>query len=305
MASVKISVSALDSRKAVFIKAAKNTRDVIETIRKARTAVGYDRMFDQTKQSLSKLAELLEKRAAAIEALADAMNTAASGYKEAQTNSVSVVTGFKAHNTDFYGNPVHIAVGAVGAAAGTAGIIGNMSVTQNTVSVQQNDVYYSTASPNGYSVNASQNVINNVTNTYSSQTVIYNSTDNEPYVSIHTDDINTSSFSESSSGIFSGISGQGNVSSEASSFEPITAETFRADISESSKEMQIDPALIAAGAVGAAALVGAAGGISEMQREKSEQRRLERQLKEARKQLHDIESEEDSIRESLSLKEDE
>ncbi|MCR4618057.1 MAG: hypothetical protein K5669_07730 [Lachnospiraceae bacterium] len=130
MASVKISVSELENQKTVYTKAIKNIKEVAGTVRTASKSIGDDKMFDETRKQLSKMAELLEVRAFTLEALLDALSTAVSSYKEVETKNVSTVSDFKAHKTDFYGNPVQVS----GANSGTQNInVTNNNVTNNYV----------------------------------------------------------------------------------------------------------------------------------------------------------------------------
>ncbi len=131
--SVKVSVSELDAQKAVFTRASKNLRSVMQTLNTAQKSIGSDKMFDTTRRQLAKLSELLEIRAFVLDALAEAMTAAAGGYKTAQTQSVRVVTECRAHQTDFYGNPVHVSA-AAGAAGGAVGAAGSVTGAAGTVS---------------------------------------------------------------------------------------------------------------------------------------------------------------------------
>ena len=128
MASVKISVNELTAQKAVYTKAAKNVRDVLVTVKNARSMIGNDKMFENTRQSLGKMADRLEKRAEALEMLARLIDNATSSYKSAQKRSVTAISGLKAHKTDFYGNPVQVVATAGGAAIAGAATI---NITQN------------------------------------------------------------------------------------------------------------------------------------------------------------------------------
>lgn len=129
MASMRITVDELRFKKAIYSKAAKNLREVIATVKKAANSIGNDRMFAEARSSLRKLAENMERRAAVLEALAEALVYSADTYKGAQTHSVSKISEYRAHKTDFYGNPVHVS-GAAGGAAAAAGTV----AAANTVS---------------------------------------------------------------------------------------------------------------------------------------------------------------------------
>jgi len=122
MASMMITVDELRFKKAVYSKAAKNLREVIAVVKKAKNSIGNDRMFAEARQSLAKLAELLDRRATVLEALAEALVYSADTYKGAQTHSVSQISDYRAHKTDFYGKPVHVSgASSSGAAAAAAG----------------------------------------------------------------------------------------------------------------------------------------------------------------------------------------
>ncbi len=302
MGAVKISVKALAPEKAVFSNAAKNARDVIETVKNAQRSIGSDRMFDEARRSLARLAELIEKRARTLEALTDALEAASVSYGNAQSQGVKAVTELKAHNTDFYGNPVHVsaASGAAAAAAGTAAY----STETGAVSAQG-----AAAAPAGDTVinNYEENIY--ITNNY-------NGTDS--YAHTPSEETVSSAAAAAASAVPSAASAAPSVSDVPSAALPHAAEISTAvpeDISSGAAAYDAaqlaaaapadstggrTAAVVAGGALGAAALVGAAAGLTEIHREKTEKKIIEKQLEEAREKLRRIENEEDRIRAASS-----
>ncbi len=121
MATMKITVDELSYLKTIYSKAAKNLRDVIAVVKKAKNSIGNDRMFEEARSSLGKLAENMDRRATVLEALAEALTYSGDTYKGGQKRAVSSISDYKAHKTDFYGNPVHVSGAAGGKAAAAAG----------------------------------------------------------------------------------------------------------------------------------------------------------------------------------------
>ena len=83
MASMMITVDELKYKKTIYSKAAKNLRDVIAVVKKASNSIGNDRMFNEARANLKKLAEILDRRATVLEALAEALVYSTDTYKSA------------------------------------------------------------------------------------------------------------------------------------------------------------------------------------------------------------------------------
>ena len=308
MATVKISVKALASEKAVFSSAAGNIREVIETLNNAQRSIGNDRMFDEARRSLSKLSELLEKRARALEALSDALGSASESYGNAQAQGVRVVSGFRAHKTDFYGNPVHVSAASGAAAVGTA---------YNTApAASAEPLVYSSDNPQSSSAAPGGNtVIENLADNHVENNYVYNNYANEAPAAVPSQDTSGAPSASSAapytaetlsaSSAYHEAAGAVPLSSDASpSFtQDIHSETAQVPFSSTSEVQNGDmtAAVITGGIAGAAALAGAAVGLSsEKIKQDKEKRKIEDQIKEAKKKLRQIEDEQFEIASAAS-----
>lgn len=310
MATVKISVKALASEKTVFSSAAKNTRDVIETLNNAQRSIGNDRMFDEAKRSLSKLSELLDKRARALEALSDALGSASESYGNAQSQGVRVVSGFKAHKTDFYGNPVHVSAAAGMAAAGAA--------AYSTAPAEQPLVYTSGSSQPAQGNTGGNTIIENHIDNHVENNYVYNDHASDTAVSVPSQDT-PGSLSASSmtvdpaetltaSSAYQEPAGAVPLSSDASTAFPkdiysgAAAETASAQFSSETDDQSKDmtAAVITGGIAGAAVLAGTAVGLADSIKQNREKKKIEAQIKEAKEKLRQIEVEQSEITSAAS-----
>ena len=299
MATVKISVKALASEKTVFSSAAKNTRDVIETLNNAQRSIGNDRMFDEAKRSLSKLSELLDKRARALEALSDALGSASESYGNAQSQGVRVVSGFKAHKTDFYGNPVHVSAAAGMAAAGAA--------AYSTAPAEQPLVYTSGSSQPAQGNTGGNTIIEKYIDNHVENNYVYNDHASDTAASVLSQDT-PGSLSASSmtvdptetltaSSAYQEPSGTVPPSSDASPDFPkdiysgAAADTASAQSSSKTDSQSGDmtAAVITGGIAGTAALAGTAVGLADNIKQNREKKKIEAQIKEAKEKLRQIE----------------
>ena len=132
MASVKVSAHSLEQQKKEYEKAVKNLDNAIEQIKKVNASLGKDAMLDGVRQALTKLAASLETRAGVILLMTKALEQSNAKYTAAQKKAVTKSNQFRAHNRDFYGNPVVVTVVAGGAGATAGALSGAAAVAETT-----------------------------------------------------------------------------------------------------------------------------------------------------------------------------
>ena len=131
MASVKVSAHSLEQQKKEYEKAVKNLDNALEQIKKVNASLGKDAMLDGVRQALTKLAASLETRAGVILLMTKALEQSNAKYTAAQKKAVTKSNQFRAHNRDFYGNPVVVTVVA-GEAGATAGALSSAAAVAET-----------------------------------------------------------------------------------------------------------------------------------------------------------------------------
>ena len=132
MASVKVSAHSLEQQKKEYEKAVKNLDNALEQIKKVNASLGKDAMLDGVRQALTKLAASLETRAGVILLMTKALEQSNAKYTAAQKKEVTKSNQFRAHNRDFYGNPVVVTVVAGGAGATAGALSGAAAVAETT-----------------------------------------------------------------------------------------------------------------------------------------------------------------------------
>lgn len=132
MASVKVSAHSLEQQKKEYEKAVKNLDNALEQIKKVNASLGKDAMLDGVRQALTKLAASLETRAGVILLMTKALEQSNAKYTAAQKKAVTKSNQFRAHNRDFYGNPVVVIVVAGGAGATAGALSGAAAVAETT-----------------------------------------------------------------------------------------------------------------------------------------------------------------------------
>ncbi len=132
MASVKVSAHSLEQQKKEYEKAVKNLDNALEQIKKVNASLGKDAMLDGVRQALTKLAASLETRAGVILLMTKALEKSNAKYTAAQKKAVTKSNQFRAHNRDFYGNPVVVTVVAGGAGATAGALSGAAAVAETT-----------------------------------------------------------------------------------------------------------------------------------------------------------------------------
>lgn len=132
MASVKVSAHSLEQQKKEYEKAVKNLDNALEQIKKVNASLGKDAMLDGVRQALTKLAASLETRAGVILLMTKALEQSNAKYTAAQKKAVTKSNQLRAHNRDFYGNPVVVTVVAGGAGATAGALSGAAAVAETT-----------------------------------------------------------------------------------------------------------------------------------------------------------------------------
>ena len=301
MASMMITVDELKYKKTIYSKAAKNLRDVIAVVKKASNSIGNDRMFNEARANLKKLAEILDRRATVLEALAEALVYSTDTYKSAQKHSVSQISEYKAHKTDFYGRPVHVSgAAASGAAAATGSAAASASTSASSGSVQSPSSSGSSGNVSSGSTGSVSSVDTQSTSSTSSESYTDNSTvniTNNTVINDVTENIFVSESDSAASGIAAEtVSGEGSAVNVTPSAEP---EVSTAD------DDGIGVAAMLGGGIAAAAGVGAvAFGASKIIKKKAEDNSIDHKLEEAKKKLQAIEDEQDELRSSIEENEE-
>lgn len=132
MASVKVVADSLEQQRKEYEKAVKNLDNALEQIKKVNASLGKDAMLDGVRQALTKLAASLETRAGVILLMTKALEQSNAKYTAAQKKAVTKSNQFRAHNRDFYGNPVVVTVVAGGAGATAGALSGAAAVAETT-----------------------------------------------------------------------------------------------------------------------------------------------------------------------------
>lgn len=140
MAYVKTSVDTLNQQKREYEKAVKSLDNALEQIKKVNRSLGKDAMLEGVRNALTKLSASLETRAGVLLLMTKALEQSGEKYTASQKKAVSKSNQFRAHNRDFYGNPVVVtAATATVAATATAsafGVDSSVPITsQNTENV--------------------------------------------------------------------------------------------------------------------------------------------------------------------------
>ena len=130
--TVKVSAHSLEQQKKEYEKAVKNLDNSLEQIKKVNASLGKDAMLDGVRQALTKLAASLETRAGVILLMTKALEQSNAKYTAAQKKAVTKSNQFRAHNRDFYGNPVVVTVVAGGAGATAGALSGAAAVAETT-----------------------------------------------------------------------------------------------------------------------------------------------------------------------------
>lgn len=140
MAYVKTSVDTLNQQKREYEKAVKSLDNALEQIKKVNRSLGKDAMLEGVRNALTKLSASLETRAGVLLLMTKALEQSGEKYTTSQKKAVAKSNQFRAHNRDFYGNPVVVtaatATVAATATASASGVDSSVPITsQNTENV--------------------------------------------------------------------------------------------------------------------------------------------------------------------------
>lgn len=149
MASVKVSADSLEQQKKEYEKAVKNLDQAIEQIKKVNASLGKDAMLEGVCEALTKLSASLETRSGVLLLMTKALEQYGAKYTAAQKKAVTKSNQFRAHNRDFYGNPVVVTAvaGSAGAVAGATASAAASEISRtapaasNAVSASGNSVH--------------------------------------------------------------------------------------------------------------------------------------------------------------------
>ncbi len=132
MASVKVAADSLEQQRKEYEKAVKNLDQALEQIKKVNSSLGKDTMLEGVREALTKLSASLETRSGVLLLMTKALEQSCGKYTAVQKKAVTKSSQFRAHNRDFYGNPVVVTVGGAGAAAGVSAGAAAMSQSSET-----------------------------------------------------------------------------------------------------------------------------------------------------------------------------
>ena len=118
MGSYKVSYKVLRQQGDDMKATAKLLDGYAEQVAKINGKLGDDALLAEVRKNLSKLREQLVESRAVINTAGEFLVSAVDGYSDVEVRQVKKVDGTKAHNRDFYKNPVVVA--SAGGAAGGA-----------------------------------------------------------------------------------------------------------------------------------------------------------------------------------------
>ena len=120
MTAYKVSYGVLTQQGTELVKLAKLVDGYAERVNAIKARLGGDSLLESVRGNLSRLAAQLGESRTVLNTAGSLLEKAVEGYSASETRQVKKVDSLKAHNRDFYKNPVVVA-SAGGAAAGAAG----------------------------------------------------------------------------------------------------------------------------------------------------------------------------------------
>ncbi len=120
MTAYKVSYGVLTRQGAELVKLAKLVDGYAERVNAIKARLGGDSLLESVRGNLARLAAQLGESRTVLNTAGSLLEKAVEGYSGSETRQVKKVDSLKAHNRDFYKNPVVVA-SAGGAAAGAAG----------------------------------------------------------------------------------------------------------------------------------------------------------------------------------------
>lgn len=170
MAKYKVSYKVLGEQGETLKNTAKMMDDYAQRVTNINSRLGSDQMLASVRTNLQKLAVQLGESRAIINMAGEVLTKNVGGYTALEKRQVTKVDGLKAHNRDFYKNPVVVA-SAGGAAGGMAGgASAGAAPTPMTATVAPPSAAPAVAQPGDTTLNYTEN------NTY----VTYNAAPEQP-----------------------------------------------------------------------------------------------------------------------------
>lgn len=139
MATYKVSYKMLAKQGEELKAAAKLVDGYAERVNQIRGKLGEDQMFTQVRNNLQKLGVQLGESRTVLNTAGELLGKTVESYTGTETRQVKKVDNLKAHNRDFYKNPVVVAsAGGASYTASAAGQTGQSS--QTTVNYTDNSI---------------------------------------------------------------------------------------------------------------------------------------------------------------------
>ncbi len=141
MAGYKVSYKVLSQQGDALKALAKQVDGYASRVNTIRGKLGEDELLSTVRQNLTKLSQQLGESRVVLNMAGELIGKSVERYGGTEKNVVKKVDSVKAHNRDFYKNPVVVAsaggtvAGGAGAAAATAVQYTDNSTTYNTVNV--------------------------------------------------------------------------------------------------------------------------------------------------------------------------
>ncbi|MFT3985539.1 MAG: hypothetical protein QM697_16670 [Lachnospiraceae bacterium] len=139
MANYKVSYKMLAKQGEELKAAAKLIDDYAERVNQVKGKLGQDQMLAEVRNNLQKLNTQLGESRMVINTAGELLSKTVETYTGTETRQVKKVDNLKAHNRDFYKNPVTVA-SAGGTAAGAAGAVSS-GQTSTTVNYTEHSIH--------------------------------------------------------------------------------------------------------------------------------------------------------------------
>lgn len=147
MAQYKVSYKMLSEQGEALKNVAKMVDGYAERVNSVRSKLGSDQMLASVRDNLQKLNTQLGESRAILNTAGELLVKTVQGYTTTETRQVKKVDGLRAHNRDFYKNPVVVASAGGASAGGAAAMASGMpSANATTVNYTDNSVNIGTYS---------------------------------------------------------------------------------------------------------------------------------------------------------------
>ena len=132
MAAYKVSYNMLSQQGEELKKLAKLVDGYADRINGVKGKLGDDKLLAQVRTNLGKLTTQLGETRAMMNMAGELLSKTVEGYTASETRQVKKVDSLKAHNRDFYKNPVVVASAGGSAAGAAAAATPSMQYTDNS-----------------------------------------------------------------------------------------------------------------------------------------------------------------------------